>query len=175
MPPERLDLLRGAALVALVAGACARSGRGGGSQLTASWSGSDTGHVVAPASAVWCPVARRLEIMATRDDKGFGLVIYPEQDPVGGEYPGFDAGIDTVHRPGSAGALRWFSERAVVGYQSDSGSTQLTTGAGGLDVRFGFRMRSINGRDTIRATGEASHLVPGSCPADSVPSGAPRQ
>ena len=172
----RVDIVRGVATLVLAIAACKRSGTAAHGELVASWSGSDTGRVVAGARTSWCPVARRLEVLATKDDRGFGLVLYPVQDSIApGTYPGFDPGVDTVHRPGSAGAVRWFAERSVVAYQSDSGSIQAERGDRGLELTFGFRMRSLNGRDTIRATGSARDLAPGPCAADSVPGAAPRQ
>jgi hypothetical protein len=173
-----LPARRGARAVARVVVLLAATGCGGGSdgaRLTASWTGSDTGRLAAPATAIWCPVASRLEVKAVRQDVGFGLVVYPRSDLAVGDYPAFDPGIDSVLRPGASGAARWYSEQEIVGYQSDSGSVGLTRSGDRLQLRFGFRMRSLEGKDTIRATGKATGLVPGPCPADSVPNATPTQ
>ena len=166
-------VLAAAAALALVLGACARARPG--PRLHVEWIGADTGRFSGPATASWCPVARRLEVRGVKDDLGFGLVVYPESLLVPGEYPVFDPGIDTVHRPGSAGAARWFTEQIVAGFQSDSGGVQVLESGAAVRLRFGFRMRSLTGEDTLRAEGEATRLVPGACSADSVPNSAPIQ
>jgi hypothetical protein len=158
--------------VLLTAG-CGHSG--GGPYLSASWTGSDTGRIAARAVASWCPVANRLEVKAVQEDVGFALAIYPEKDLASGEFPVFDPGIDTVHRPGAAGVTRWFTEKQLQGYQSDSGGVTLARSGDKLQLQFRLRMRSLGGEGTIRATGRATGLVPGSCPADSVPNASPRQ
>jgi hypothetical protein len=146
-----------------------------GPRLNAAWTGSDTGRISAPAAASWCPVAGRLEVKAVKGDMGFGLVLYPVSDLVAGTYPAFDPGADSVRRPGAAGAARWFTNHDVVGYQSDSGSVELTRKDERLQLRFGFRLRSLNGEDTVVAEGRAASLEPGPCLADSVPIAAPIQ
>lgn len=161
------------AAVVLAAAGCAK-GRGG-PRLTASWSGSDTGKVSVAPTVIWCPVASRLEVKGVREDVGFGLVLYPQSELAAGDYPAFDPGLDSVRRPGSSGAARWFTQQEIIGYQSDSGSVALNKSTDGVQLKFRFRLRSLNGKDTIRATGAANDLVPGACPADSVPNPAPKQ
>jgi hypothetical protein len=163
----------GGAVVLLATAACARGGDG--SRLNASWTGSDTGEISASPTAIWCPVASRLEVKAEREDVGFGLVLYPRGDLQAGDYRVFDPGIDTVHRPGASGAARWFSEREIMGFQTDSGSVGLTRNNGRVALTFRFRMRSLDGKDIIRAAGQATGLIPGACPVDSVPNTAPTQ
>jgi hypothetical protein len=165
---------RGVVLAALLLWAMACSKVGGGRWLTARWIGSDTGRISAPATASWCPLAGRLEVKAVSGDLGFGLVLYPVGDLAAGSYPAFDPGIDSVHRPGASAALRWYTQQLVVGFQSDSGSVQLT-GKDLLDLRFGFRLRSLDGKDTLVTQGRAANLQRGTCPADSVPNAAPTQ
>ena len=160
-------------IAVLLLGACQRVR--GGPRLEASWAGSDTGKIAARATAAWCPVAKRLEITAVQGDVGFGLVVYPVDQPDTGEYPAFDPGIDSVHRPGSAGAARLFTEQRIEGYQSDSGSVTVSRSERALSARFGFRMRSLEGADTIFAEGRAVGVIPGACRMDSVPNTAPTQ
>jgi hypothetical protein len=157
----------------LSATACEKVDRG--PRLTATWTGADTGKISARAAASWCPVAGRLEVNAVHGDVGFGLVLYPVSDLAAGAYPAFDPGIDSAHRPGASAAARWFTEQNIVGYQSDSGSVELTRQDDRLQLKFGFRLRSLDGKDTLVAEGRAARLVPGACPADSVPNAAPVQ
>jgi len=165
----------GAILPALLLWASACDKVGVGPRLTADWIGSDTGRISASATASWCPVAGRLEVKAARGDTGLGLVLYPVSDLAAGTYPAFDPGVDTVHRPGATGAARWFTDRDMVGYQSDSGSVELTREDDRLQLRFGFRLRRLDGEATVVAEGRATGLDPGPCPADSVPNSAPTQ
>jgi len=166
---------RGVVLPALLLWAVACGEVGGGRWLTARWIGSEPGRLSAPATASWCPVAGRLDVRAVRGDLGIGLVLYPVGDIATGSYPAFDPGIDSVHRPGAGAAIRWFTEHEVVGFQSDSGSVELTRTDDVLLLRFGFRLRSLNGKDTVVAQGRVASLPLGPCPADSVPNAAPTQ
>jgi hypothetical protein len=120
-------------------------------------------------------VAQRLEVTAVKGDVGFGLVVHPAGELEQAEYPVADPGIDSLTRPSASGAVRWFTEQQVRGFQSDSGSIALTRKGSQLEVRFLLRMRSLDGLDTIEASGKATRLVPGPCPADSVPNSSPKQ
>lgn len=175
-------LTRVAALTALatLAAGCDRGpGKGGWIQVTyqpADLAASKRPRAFsAPASAAWCPVSGRLEVTAVREDMGFGLALYPLDSLAAGTYTAFDPGIDTASRPGVAGVARWFTERRVFGFQSDSGSLTLTRNGDRYEARFGLRLRSLDGGDTTRATGRATDLWPGACAADSVPGTAPKQ
>ena len=137
------------------------------STLHAAWVGLDTGAVEGAARAVWCPEERRLELTAMENDAGVGFVLYPASTLEPGEYPAFDPGADTVRRPGAAAAVRRFTDAAVRGYQGDSGSLLLRREGKALAGKFGFRLRSLEGTDTLRLTGDFTGSVPGSCPADS--------
>jgi hypothetical protein len=181
--PSPLRLLVVAVPVLLAA--CGRRGAEG--TLTAKWTTLESTKKIdtlkvarphsfsGPVAARWCPVARRLELTAVHADEGFGLAIYPADSLTAGQYPAFDPGLDTARRPSAAGAARWFTEQKLVGFQSDSGGVDLSVEGSRYHARFGFRMRALQGIDTVRFTGEASNVVPGPCPADSVPSTAPRQ
>lgn len=167
-PLRRLGIAVFACCLALSA-ACQRGDGKGGDRLALRWSGSDSGAVKLRAHAGWCEEGARLEVIAVRDDQGFGLAIYPDGPLAAGEFPAFDPGIDTAHRPGASLAARWYTDAAIVGYQSDSGRLSLTRAAEGYGAEFGFRLRSLDGEDTLRMTGRFRELVPGSCPADSLP------
>lgn len=160
---------------AILLAACRSGGGAGGPRLEASWVGADTGKFAGAARVAWCPTAARLEVTAARDDRGFGLVLYADGDLAPGSYPGFDPGIDTIHRPGAAAAVRWFTEQKIEGFQSDSGTLELSGRDSLYQARFAFRLRSIDSDDTLLVTGGATGLVPGPCPADSVPYTAPVQ
>jgi hypothetical protein len=114
-------------------------------------------------------------VQAIRNDVAFGVVVYPDSVLVPGEYAVFDPGVDTVRRPGAAAAARWFTEQIVAGFQSDSGMVEILETAPTVRIRFGLRLRSLTGTDTLRAEGQAVRLAPESCPADSVPNSAPAQ
>ncbi len=144
---------------------------GTGPRLEAAWTGTDTGAIATTARVAWCPVAARLEVTAIRADQGFGLVIFPVGDSLSaGEFQSFDPGIDTAARPGVAAAARWFTDERMAAFQSDSGSLELARAGNGYDARFGFRLRGLDGQDTLVVTGRATGLmVDTPCPADSVP------
>lgn len=153
-------------LAALLAACGASPGEG---ELSASWTGADTGKVSAPPTAVWCRDANRLEVTLVQGDLGVGLVLYPADSQLAGEYPAFDPGADTVARPSAAAAVRWFTEQAIEGYQSDSGAIALDAEGPRLSGRFGFRLRSLDGLKKVRLTGTLKEMVPGPCQSDSLP------
>jgi hypothetical protein len=155
------------ALLLLGVGACQRLATG--PSLEAKWTGSDTGRIAVPATAGWCERSGVLSVTGVREDVGFGIAIYPAGAPQSGAYQAFDPGIDSARRPGVAAAARWFSDADLTGYQSDSGGLDLRATGGVLDGSFQFRMRSLNGKDTIDVTGRLRRIRPGACPVvDSV-------
>lgn len=170
----RFSLRRAAIALAAILGACDNTTTG--PQVSAAWTGSDTVRFTARAKVSWCPVARRLEVLAIRnDDLGFGLVVYPANELEPGEFPAVDPSADTVSRPGVAAAARKFTETSILALQSDSGSLVLTKEGESFGARFGFRLKSPDEANTVVVTGEATGLVPGPCIADSVPAAAPVQ
>ncbi len=148
---------------------CEQSGTG--PRIEAAWTGTDTGAIAASARVAWCPAGARLEVMAIRADQGFGLVLFPAGDSLSaGAFQSFDPGIDTAVRPGVAAAARWFTDERMAAFQSDSGTLELARTGSGYDARFGFRLRGLDGEDTLLVTGRATGLVADTpCPADSVP------
>jgi hypothetical protein len=156
-------------LALLLAGlllACESAGPGGG-RLEARWIGSDTGNFSGTPRVAWCGSVRRLELTAVDgNDGGVGLVLYPAAELRPGRYEAFDPGIDSVRRPGTTAAARFFTEQAVKGFQSDSGGLDLERSGTSFGATFGFRMRSLEGRDTVRLTGRFRGAVPGRCPGD---------
>jgi hypothetical protein len=153
--------------------AACRSGHGapsaGQGSLSASWIGSDTGKIAARPRAAWCPDARRLELFAEKGDQGLGLVLYPAGELQPGSYPVFDPRADSLRRPGVAAAVRWFTERSMAAYQSDSGGLELERAGSELAGSFGIRMRGLVEGRAVRLTGRFSGVKPGPCPpSDSV-------
>jgi hypothetical protein len=157
-------------LAALLAACSDAAGEG---QLSAAWIGADTGEVSAPATAVWCRDGNRLEVTMVQEDLGIGFVLYPADTLFPGEFPAFDPGADTVVRPSVAAAIRWFTEQAIEGYQSDSGTMVVEQTESRLSGRFGFRLRALDGLKQVRLTGTLTKLVPGVCQSDSLPAAGP--
>jgi hypothetical protein len=170
--PKAALLLPPLLLLAACSTATGGEGRGTGG-LEASWTGSDTGQLAAPVRASWCADDSRLEIFATKEDHGVGLAIYPVDGIAEGEYPAFDPGVDTARPPAVSAAARWYTDAAIMGFQSDSGRLTLARRDSVLSAEFGFRLRSLTGLDTIRLTGRFEKVVPGPCRVDSLPSTPP--
>lgn len=167
-------LLPSVFLLCLVGPLIACDKASGEGRLTASWNGADTGKVAARPAAVWCQDARRLEVTLVRDDLGIGLVLYPADTLAPGEFPAFDPGADTVTRPSAAAALRWFSEQAIEGYQSDSGLVVLEEAEGRFSGSFGFRLHSLDDAKILWLTGSLAGIAPGACRSDSLPASGPQ-
>lgn len=170
------------ALLALTLAACASAGtrEAGVGEFTAEWTGSDTGGLTTRPTFAWCQQAGRLDVSARREDVGIALALYLADLP-GGEtagrprkteayLPAFDPGIDTVGPSGAAIASRWFSQKTVTAYQSDSGGVTIKGDGTTISARFGARLRSLNGEDTVRMTGHFSGPAGGACSGDSATS-----
>jgi hypothetical protein len=153
--------------------ACRGDGTGpaaGAGSFSAAWVGADSGELNARPSAVFCSDGNHLELYAMRGDVGVGLALFPGEELRVGTYDVFDPGVDSVHRPGVSGAVRWFTERDIPSYQSDWGSLELVKRGTALAGNFAIHMRRVEAdTDTIMVTGKFSGVVPVVCPADSVP------
>jgi hypothetical protein len=163
------------AIIGLALAACTRSGgtkAAGAGEFTAEWIGADTGGLTTRPVARWCEQARRMDVTAIREDVGIALAFYLPAAPGPASPPGevlvpvFDPGIDTAQPPAVAVASRWFSQKVVAAYQSDSGSVSLSTVKGLISARFGVRLRSLNGEDTVRMTGHFGGVTLNGCPAE---------
>jgi len=163
---------RHALLPCIAVGLLLACGDGQGN-LTASWFGPDTGKVSGRPAAVWCRDERRLEVTLVKDDLGIGLVLYPADSLAPGKFPFFDPGADTIIRPAAAAAIRWFTEQAIEGYQTDSGGLVLEQSRGRYSGSFGFRLHSLDGAKLVRLTGTLAGVTPGPCPSDSLPAPGP--
>ena len=124
--------------------------------LEASWTGSDTGRMGAPARAEWCDSLGVLEIRAILGDTGLALALYamgrvePDSYPVARPTP-------RAPKPPAAGiAARWFAETAIRGFQGDSGAVVVETGGAQLSGRFRASMRSVNDSGRLELSGRFS-------------------
>jgi hypothetical protein len=150
----------------------------GTGHLEASWTGSDSGRLSAPATAEWCSERRLLEIRAMRGDTGFAMVLYPLDTVEADTYRVVPPeGADSL-APSAALALRLFSPSAMKGYQGDSGKVVLQRSRSGeLSGIVEARSRPVLRTEPISISGKFSDLVvtpqTRGCvaepPADSVP------
>jgi hypothetical protein len=145
--------------------------------LEVRWTGRDTGRLESRAQAFWCPGVARLEIRGVQGDAGAGLVLYARSEssaaPESGAYPVFDPLPDTgTPRPGSAVALRLFTQTLIKGYRGDSGSVALARRGRTWSARIAARLLTMGGGDTVWLTGVARGVVPRVAPErcpDSLP------
>ncbi|MGH7586792.1 MAG: hypothetical protein ACREMH_11125, partial [Gemmatimonadales bacterium] len=150
-------------------------------RLEVDWeSDSLSGRLAGPAAATWCTGRGRLLVSASAGDSGFAVMVLPADSlaaaPVPGSYPVADPGAGRILRPLAALALRRQEESRGAGYQSRSGSLDLTTSeGGGWRAEFDGRIVSISGNETLAVRGEfrlAADPVAGACD-DTVNAGAP--
>lgn len=140
-------------------------GRG---SFSASWVGSDTGKLSGTPRAALCRDGNLLEILIAKGDVGVGLVVYPDKELAGGNYPAFDP-RDSIMRPGVAAAARWFTERDIRAFQSKWGSLSLVQKGDAWSGGFGLRLRRVGAdSDSIMLSGQFKGVVPGPCGSDSV-------
>jgi hypothetical protein len=107
----------------------------------------------------------RLEVRGVQGDAGAGLVLYARDGsgalPEPGAYPVFDPLPDTSPlRPGSAVALRLFTQTLIKGYRGDSGSVGLARRGRSWSAQVAARLLTVGGGDTVWLTGVARNLVP---------------
>lgn len=130
------------------------------SRVDASWSGTDSGRIVARASSEWCAERRLLEIRAIQGDTALAMVLYVvdsiEPDTYRIVQP---EAADTSPRT-AAVALRVFSSNTVQGYQGDSGSVVLDRSTSGmLSGSVEARARSVVNGQLLRISGRIRDLV----------------
>jgi hypothetical protein len=90
------------------------------------WTGADSGRLTFPGTAHWCAQDTTLEIIAQRGDSGVGLVIFPADSLKTGSSP-VTLPTDSMSRPRSGLALRWFGETLITGFYSQAGATTVTS------------------------------------------------
>ena len=92
-------------------------------------------------------------------DTGIGIAVYPRQLATSGNYPIRAPDSARAAPPSAAIGLRWFSQTAVRGFQSDSGRLSLTRAADGtLSGRFTATARPSTGKGPLSLTGSFDGL-----------------
>lgn len=130
-----------------------------GPRLEVRWKGSDSATVRAPAAASWCDSLNVLEIVALAGDTGIAIAIYPRGGIATGAYPVRPPAVADSLPPSSAIGLRWSSQTAVRGFQSDSGALSLTRESNGtFSGRFRAAAHPVSGKGALTLTGSFSGL-----------------
>jgi hypothetical protein len=130
-----------------------------GPRLEARWTGPEAAAFHAPAVAEWCDSLNLLEIVATSGDTGIAIAIYPRESVATGAYPVRPPAAADSDPPASAIGLRYFSQTAVRGFQSDSGTLALTRGSDGiLSGRFRAAAHPVTGKGPLSVTGSFEGL-----------------
>ena len=147
--------LASAALIVLVA--C-----GGGRQpdgtMDVSWTGADTTQYRAQAVALWCKQDGWLEITGLMGDTGVGVVVYPTDSILAGDYAVHDP-ADSLGQ-GAAVAIRWFGENAVYALQSRTGSVSLAEDTvGALSGTFEAQVVSTMRPETLAVAGTVQRVA----------------
>ena len=115
-----------------------------GPRLEVRWKGSDSATVRAPATALWCDSL---------------IAIYPRGGIATGAYPVRPPAVAVSLPPSSAVGLRWSSQTAVRGFQSDSGALSLTRESNGtFSGRFRAAAHPVSGKGALTLTGSFSGL-----------------
>lgn len=132
-----------------------------GAWLEASWTGTDTGKLAAPAVAEWCDSLQMLEVRALHGDSGIALAMYPADTVVPDSYPVHPSATAPTQPPAAAVGLRWFGETMLRGFQGDSGAVILESiGKGALTGRFAAHLRSVTDGGRLRISGSFRGLTP---------------
>ena len=130
-----------------------------GPRLEVRWTGSEAATFHAPATAAWCDSLNLLEIVGLSGDTGLAIAIYPREGIATGAYPVRPPAAADSMPPSSAIGLRWFSQTAVRGFQSDSGKLSLTRAAdGSLSGQFRAAAHPVTGKGPLTLTGSFSGL-----------------
>ncbi|HEU5170625.1 MAG TPA: hypothetical protein VFU46_08800 [Gemmatimonadales bacterium] len=144
---------RGVVLLLGLVGCGPASGSGPHGRIEVSWRGADSGAMSAPATALWCPGERFVEITGTRGDTGIGIALHPTDSVVPGVYPVARPDSTPPPPPWSAVGLRLLARTSVAGYQGDSGTVTVEPApAGRLAARFAVVAQAVGvtGRVTVR-------------------------
>lgn len=135
------------------------AGSTAGARVEVRWTGAEAASFQAPATAEWCDTLRLLQIIAMSGDTGIGIAIYPRELATSGSYTIRAPDSARAAPPSAAIGLRWFSQTAVRGFQSDSGRLSLTRGADStLSGRFTASARPATGKGPLSLTGSFEGL-----------------
>jgi hypothetical protein len=103
------------------------------------------------------------------------VVIYAADSLRSGRYQVFNPTITPVSRPGAAVAARWFTETAIHGTQSDSGTVTLQADHGRVSGTMTAATLGVPAQTKARFRGSFSALpveqAPFGCQADSLHQG----
>ena len=118
------------------------------------------GGLTGPASAIWCPIERRLEVRTIAGDTGVILVVYPRDSVVSGKYPitlplPFPA---SPIRPGAVLALRVVIPSAVIGFRADAGDLILARNGGKITGQFSAGMTQPGQSTRVATAGKFSRI-----------------
>ena len=129
-------------------------GSEGSGRLQVEWNGWVTGRLRADLTGSLCAADRLVELLAYRGDTGAGLSLYFLDAVIPARYPIFDPLLLEPPRPGSAMALRWFAETALIGVEGYGGWVEVESVAGDtISGRFEVQLRNLEHTDTVVATG----------------------
>jgi hypothetical protein len=153
-----LILMAGVILLA----ACDRAGsrRLQAGRLDASWTGSDSGRIAAPAAAEWCEDSLFLMIRAVQGDTGLGLALRFLDSITPDSYQVMEPSRADSSPPSASVALRLFAQTTVDGFQGDSGAVILKRAGGGpLSGSVSARARSVLNGKQIRLSGRFDRVA----------------
>ncbi len=143
--------------LAAMAGACVKPAptieRGTG-LVSVEWDGVTQGDNTARAEGLWCAADSLLEVLAIKNDFGFGFTILPVDTLAPAQHPIVSGSIAVGWRPLAYGALRWVSDTALKGYEATGGTVNVTTVTpAGISGTVDFRLKHSDGFDTLRLSG----------------------
>jgi hypothetical protein len=157
--------LRLAALL-VAALACGEDEISGPGSIEVAWTGADTGKLVVPASARWCPNDSLVEITGVSGDSGVALAVLPADTTIA---PGvFSVGlpIRVRSRPGARVAIRWSETPLTQGFYGLSGTVTIDS-ATALSGTLEATLKSVHDDREITMSGTFRSLTisPGSAQA----------
>jgi len=115
------------------------------------------------ADAAWCAADSLFEIIATRHDTAFGLILLAADSARGlgpASYAVMPAKTFIPWRPRSIAGLRLVEAVVIKSFESGSGEVRITEGGpDGLSGTLDVRLVSSNGPDSLHVTGSFADLA----------------
>lgn len=125
-----------------------------GGVMQVRWSGTDTGQMRAPGAAQWCQPGALLQLTAVQGDTGLGLVLYPKEKVVPGQYPIVTPTATDTVVPRAAVAVRWLAPTVLRGFQGFDGViTVRQVGQGRVSGTFRGKLRAMTAQDSLIVAG----------------------